>query len=100
VLRGEPGPGRARRHGGRRLRPGRPAEAVGDEKVTYWGISYGPLVGSTYAQIFPDRARTMVFDGNMRPGPPSPGSAKGRWPLMTRSGSSSRPRDCGASSTR
>jgi pimeloyl-ACP methyl ester carboxylesterase len=42
-------------------------EAVGDEKITYWGISYGSLVGSTYAQLFPDRVRTMVFDGNMNP---------------------------------
>jgi pimeloyl-ACP methyl ester carboxylesterase len=42
-------------------------EAVGDEKITYWGISYGSLVGSTYAQLFPDRVRAMVFDGNMNP---------------------------------
>lgn len=41
--------------------------AVGDEKITYWGISYGTLLGSTYAQTFPDRVRTMVFDGNMNP---------------------------------
>jgi pimeloyl-ACP methyl ester carboxylesterase len=41
--------------------------AVGDEKITYWGISYGSLLGSTYAQLFPDRVRAMVFDGNMDP---------------------------------
>ncbi|MFZ4519593.1 MAG: alpha/beta fold hydrolase [Microthrixaceae bacterium] len=41
--------------------------AVGDEKITYWGISYGTLLGSTYAQLFPDRVRAMVFDGNMDP---------------------------------
>jgi pimeloyl-ACP methyl ester carboxylesterase len=41
--------------------------AVGDEKLTYWGISYGTLLGSTYAQLFPGRVRGMIFDGNMDP---------------------------------
>jgi pimeloyl-ACP methyl ester carboxylesterase len=41
--------------------------AVGDPKITYWGISYGSLLGSTYAQLFPNRVRAMVFDGNMDP---------------------------------
>jgi pimeloyl-ACP methyl ester carboxylesterase len=41
--------------------------AVGDAKLTYWGISYGSLLGSTYAQLFPDRVRAVVFDGNMDP---------------------------------
>lgn len=41
--------------------------AVGDEKITYWGISYGTLLGSTYAQLFPGRVRAMAFDGNMDP---------------------------------
>ncbi len=41
--------------------------AVGDEKITYWGISYGTLLGSTYAQLYPKRVRAMVFDGNMDP---------------------------------
>jgi pimeloyl-ACP methyl ester carboxylesterase len=41
--------------------------AVGDDKITYWGISYGSMLGSTYAQLFPDRVRAMVFDGNMNP---------------------------------
>jgi pimeloyl-ACP methyl ester carboxylesterase len=41
--------------------------AVGDEKITYWGISYGSMLGSTYAQLFPERVRAMVLDGNMDP---------------------------------
>jgi pimeloyl-ACP methyl ester carboxylesterase len=41
--------------------------AVGDPKITYWGISYGTLLGSTYAQLFPGRVRALVFDGNMDP---------------------------------
>ena len=41
--------------------------AVGDEKLTYWGISYGTMLGSTYAQLFPSKVRALVFDGNMNP---------------------------------
>lgn len=40
---------------------------VGDPALTYWGISYGTLLGSTYAQIFPSKVRSMIFDGNMNP---------------------------------
>lgn len=41
--------------------------AVGDEKLTYWGISYGTMLGSTYAQLFPDRVRALVMDSNVDP---------------------------------
>jgi pimeloyl-ACP methyl ester carboxylesterase len=36
--------------------------AVGDQKLTYVGISQGTFIGSTYASMFPGRARAMVFD--------------------------------------
>jgi pimeloyl-ACP methyl ester carboxylesterase len=39
--------------------------AVGDPKLTYHGISYGTQLGATYANLFPDRIRAMVFDGTM-----------------------------------
>ncbi|WP_328607927.1 alpha/beta hydrolase [Amycolatopsis sp. NBC_00345] len=39
--------------------------AVGDTKLTYHGISYGTQLGATYANLFPDRIRAMVFDGTM-----------------------------------
>lgn len=42
-------------------------EAVGDEKLTYWGVSYGTMLGSTYAQLFPEKVRALVLDGNMDP---------------------------------
>jgi pimeloyl-ACP methyl ester carboxylesterase len=41
--------------------------AVGDEKLTYVGFSYGTLVGATYANLFPQRARALVLDGNVDP---------------------------------
>jgi pimeloyl-ACP methyl ester carboxylesterase len=42
-------------------------KAVGDPKLNYWGISYGTMLGSTYAQLFPEHVRAVVFDGNMDP---------------------------------
>jgi pimeloyl-ACP methyl ester carboxylesterase len=41
--------------------------AVGDDQLTYHGISYGSRLGSVYAQLFPHRVRAMVLDGNMDP---------------------------------
>ena len=41
--------------------------ALGHEQITYWGLSYGTLLGSTYMQLFPDRVRAAVQDSNMDP---------------------------------
>jgi pimeloyl-ACP methyl ester carboxylesterase len=37
--------------------------AVGDRGLTYWGISYGSILGSTYANLFPDKVRALALDG-------------------------------------
>jgi pimeloyl-ACP methyl ester carboxylesterase len=37
--------------------------ALGDDKLTYHGISYGTVLGATYADLYPDRVRAMVLDG-------------------------------------
>jgi pimeloyl-ACP methyl ester carboxylesterase len=42
-------------------------QAVGDEQLTYYGISYGTYLGATYAALFPDRIRAMVLDGVLDP---------------------------------
>ncbi len=42
-------------------------QAVGDKRLTYLGFSYGTLIGSTYAQLFPDHIRAMVLDGAIDP---------------------------------
>lgn len=42
-------------------------EAVGDKQLTYLGFSYGTLIGSTYADLFPDHIRAMVLDGAIDP---------------------------------
>lgn len=41
--------------------------AVGDEKLTYLGISYGTYLGSVYATLFPDKVRALVLDGAFDP---------------------------------
>jgi pimeloyl-ACP methyl ester carboxylesterase len=34
--------------------------ALGDPKLTYLGFSYGTFLGSTYADLYPDRVRALV----------------------------------------
>lgn len=42
-------------------------EAVGDEQLTDLGLSYGSVLGVTYAKLFPDRVRAVVLDGVVDP---------------------------------
>ncbi len=37
--------------------------AVGDRGLSYWGISYGSILGATYANLFPGKVRALVLDG-------------------------------------
>jgi len=37
--------------------------AVGDEKLTYLGFSYGTYLGQWYAHLFPNRVRALSLDG-------------------------------------
>ncbi|MBX6767886.1 MAG: alpha/beta fold hydrolase, partial [Actinomadura rubrobrunea] len=41
--------------------------AVGDEKLTYLGFSYGTALGQYYANMFPDRVRAVSVDGVIDP---------------------------------
>jgi pimeloyl-ACP methyl ester carboxylesterase len=50
--------------------------AVGDQRLTYAGYSYGSYLGVTYANMFPGRIRAMVADAVVNPtgyGPAQPG---------------------------
>ncbi|MDQ1292421.1 MAG: alpha/beta hydrolase [Actinomycetota bacterium] len=41
--------------------------AVGDDKLTYLGFSYGSELGLTYANMYPDRVRAVTVDGVIDP---------------------------------
>ncbi len=41
--------------------------ALGERQLDYLGASYGTLLGSTYADLFPTRVRRMVLDGAVDP---------------------------------
>ncbi|KAF2099489.1 alpha/beta-hydrolase [Rhizodiscina lignyota] len=38
-------------------------DAVGQERMLYWGFSYGTTLGQTYAQMFPERVERLIIDG-------------------------------------
>ncbi|MCK2215668.1 alpha/beta hydrolase [Actinomadura sp. ATCC 31491] len=39
--------------------------ALGEEKLSFYGISYGTLIGQMYAELFPGRIRALALDSNM-----------------------------------
>lgn len=41
--------------------------ALGDEKLTFLGYSYGTRIGASYAEAFPQNVRAMVLDGAIDP---------------------------------
>lgn len=41
--------------------------ALGEERISFWGMSYGSTVGRAYAQYFPDRVRALLLDGVISP---------------------------------
>lgn len=41
--------------------------ALGDEKLTYYGASYGTYLGAFYAEQFPKNVRALVLDGAVDP---------------------------------
>lgn len=41
--------------------------AVGDDKLSYLGYSYGTTLGATYLDRYPTRVRAMVLDGGIDP---------------------------------
>ncbi|MEP6813981.1 MAG: alpha/beta hydrolase [Marmoricola sp.] len=40
---------------------------LGESRLTYFGASYGTLIGATYADLFPTRVGRMVLDGAIDP---------------------------------
>ncbi|MFB7470888.1 alpha/beta hydrolase [Kitasatospora sp. NPDC056184] len=44
--------------------------ALGEQRLTYFGLSYGTYIGSVYAEEFPDRVGRLVLDGAVDPSLP------------------------------
>ncbi|QCX76468.1 Tripeptidyl aminopeptidase precursor [Streptomyces sp. YIM 121038] len=42
--------------------------ALGEKKLSYYGVSYGTALGSVYTQLFPKRADRVVLDSAVDPG--------------------------------
>ncbi|MFI9598073.1 alpha/beta hydrolase [Nonomuraea sp. NPDC052265] len=42
-------------------------QALGDQKLTYLGKSYGTFLGAVYADLFPGKVRALVLDGALDP---------------------------------
>ncbi|MEU4143709.1 alpha/beta hydrolase [Streptomyces parvulus] len=43
--------------------------ALGERRLSAWGVSYGTYVGAVYAQLFPHRTDRVVLDSNDDPDP-------------------------------
>ncbi|MDN3020334.1 alpha/beta hydrolase [Streptomyces sp. S.PB5] len=43
--------------------------ALGERRVSAWGVSYGTYVGAAYAEMFPRRTDRFVLDSNDNPDP-------------------------------
>ncbi|MER5891978.1 alpha/beta hydrolase [Streptomyces sp. NPDC001876] len=41
--------------------------SVGEPQLNYYGISYGTILGATYANLFPGKVRAMTLDSNIAP---------------------------------
>ncbi|GJF09344.1 protease [Mycolicibacterium cyprinidarum] len=41
--------------------------ALGDDKLTYLGYSYGTRIGASYAEAYPQHVRAMILDGAIDP---------------------------------
>jgi pimeloyl-ACP methyl ester carboxylesterase len=39
--------------------------ALGEQKISYFGVSYGTVLGSAYASLFPERTDRIVLDSNV-----------------------------------
>ncbi len=53
-------------------------QALGDQKLTYLGKSYGTFIGASYAELFPQNVGRMVLDGALDPALDANQTARGQ----------------------
>ncbi|WKV72561.1 alpha/beta hydrolase [Streptomyces sp. PCS3-D2] len=51
--------------------------SVGEPQLNYLGVSYGTILGATYANLFPGNVRAMVLDSNIDPQAWTNGTSQG-----------------------
>ncbi len=51
--------------------------SVGEPQLNYLGVSYGTILGATYANLFPGNVRAMVLDSNIDPQAWTNGTSRG-----------------------
>jgi pimeloyl-ACP methyl ester carboxylesterase len=42
-------------------------QALGQQQITYYGVSYGTYLGQVYATLFPSHVRRLIMDSNVNP---------------------------------
>jgi len=59
--------------------------ALGDDRLNYYGLSYGTVLGAAYVTLFPQRVRAMVLDGAVDPTEPLAEQAVAEGPALAAS---------------
>jgi pimeloyl-ACP methyl ester carboxylesterase len=59
-------------------------QALGESSLTYFGVSYGSYLGTTYANLFPQRVRALLLDGADDPVQWVGGADRNRVPTFVR----------------
>lgn len=57
-------------------------QALGVRTISYWGLSYGTVLGSVYAHLYPGHVRAMVLDGAVTATQPLAAQARAEAPAV------------------
>ena len=60
-------------------------QALGVDRISYWGLSYGTVLGAVYARMFPRHVQSMILDGAVDPTLPLATQARQEAPAIASS---------------